>query len=390
MNYLDKTPFFKMRKAFRYLRLYGFSQTLVKIKSQYHGNSQTSFTGPRWDNEDCKNPEAQDRSVAIIGCGNHAYSVIAYYLDKKSKNFLRATFDVDKNKSASLCKAYGGVYATADWKDILRDKQVKTVFIASNHASHAEYAIEFIKADKHVHIEKPHVVTYEQLDMLADAMQLHPASKIFLGFNRPRSDLFLKLQKYLSEQTGPLMINWFIAGHDIPEDHWYYDAREGGRVLGNLCHWTDLTLHLVGLSNAFPCRIIPGSPKEAKSDFVLNFIFADKSCASITFSAKGPTFEGVREILNIHKGDLLGTLSDFQSLRCDIVERKLRFSSWHRDHGHSANIYNTKSQADSNLGTGERLSYVSATAHLFLASRNALENGVEVIVTRDEVRGLDQ
>ena len=124
-----------------------------------------------------------------------------------------------------------------------------------------------------------------------------------------------------------LMINWFIAGHEIPNDHWYFEEKEGGRVLGNLCHWTDLTLQLVNIKDAFPCTIFPATPINSKSDFVVSIIFADKSCASITFSAKGHTFEGVREILNIHKGNLLANITDFQTLSIEIVEKKIRKKS---------------------------------------------------------------
>ena len=76
-----------------------------------------------------------------------------------------------------------------------------------------------------------------------------------------------------------------------------FDESEGGRVLGNLCHWTDLTLQLVGLESAFPCQIVPSAPPGSKFDFIVSLIFADRSCATITFSAKGHTFEGVREVL---------------------------------------------------------------------------------------------
>ena len=64
--------------------------------------------------------------------------------------------------------------------------------------------------------------------------------------------------RYLSLESGPMMINWFVAGHEIPDDHWYFKESEGGRILGNLCHWTDLTLQLVGLNNAFPVKLYPG------------------------------------------------------------------------------------------------------------------------------------
>ena len=372
---------FKAQKAARYVRLYGLSRTLFKIKGQYHMKSDETFDGSRWDNGACRTPNAQDRNVAIIGCGGYAFSNIAYYLRKHNPRYLRATYDSNKSRALSLCRTYGGAYAVADWRDILVDPQVKIVFIASNHASHAEYAVACIEAGKHVHIEKPHVVTQEQLDRLIAVMRQYPRAKVYLGFNRRRSRLFGELQKILARESGPLMINWFVVGHDIPNDHWYYDEKEGGRVLGNLCHWTDLTLHLVTLEKAFPCTIIPATPGDTKSDSLVSIIFADHSCASITFSAKGHTFEGVREVLNLHKGNVIANLTDFQALTLDVVEKKTKVRLWHRDHGHEANIVHSFAGTSEKGGPGESEAYIAATAKFFLAIRQAIDSGEKVVLS---------
>jgi predicted dehydrogenase len=375
---------FKAKKAARYVRLYGLSRTLVKIRGQYHMKAGDGFAQSRWENPDCRDRDVPERSSALIGCGNYAFSNIAYYLRQHERRFLRATHDADPAKARSLCKAYGGAYAARDWSDVLTDPLVKIVFVASNHASHADYAVASIEHGKHVHIEKPHVVTEEQLARLEDAMRRHPESKVFLGFNRPRSRLYHRLQRILAGEPGPYMINWFIAGHHIEDDHWYFDEKEGGRVLGNLCHWTDCTLHLVTLEKAFPCEIVPASPPNAKSDFVVSMIFADGSCASITFSAKGHTFEGVREVLNVHKGNVLANITDFQELTADIVEKKKRVHLLHRDHGHRANILNSARGAANSGTSGESPAYVAATARLFLGVRRAIDTGTRVIVPRED------
>lgn len=386
MDYTQTDLLFKIKKSLRYVRLYGLSRTFVKIKGQFHMKATASFEGTQWLNTACRNADAAERRIAIIGCGNYSFSNIAYYLKKKGRCFLRCAYDILPNRAVSLCKAYGGLYVPADWHEILTDPQVKIVYIASNHASHAEYAVACIEAGKHVHIEKPHVVSADQLARLAAAMKAHPEVKVFLGFNRPRSRLFLQLQQILTKEAGPLMINWFVAGHEIPDDHWYFDEKEGGRVLGNLCHWTDLTLQLVSLDRAFPCTIVPAAPVGAKSDFMVSVIFADRSCAAITFSAKGHTFEGVREVVNIHKGDVLANLTDFQTLRIELVEKKRRTSLLHRDHGHGANIFHSLAGVDT-ATPGEAIPYVNATARLFLAIRQAIDSGQPVFLSREEALG---
>jgi predicted dehydrogenase len=381
VDYTSQSLAFKIRKSARYVRLFGVRRTLAKVRGQYHMKR-------RFDELPARSSDpSRPGSIALIGCGNYAFSNIAYYLDKNRPGELRAAMDADLHKAASIFQQYRMGYYTSDANEIVADDKIRLVFIASNHATHAEYAIECIKAGKHVHIEKPHVVSRDQLDRLAEAMRSNPQAKVFLGFNRPRSVLFRRLQEVLSRQSGPLMINWFIAGHEIADDHWYFKPEEGGRVLGNLCHWTDLTLHLVSMERAFPCTIVSASPENARSDFVVSIVFADRSCATITFSAKGHTFEGVREVLNLHKGDALANVTDFQKLTIDVVERRHCFSTFYRDHGHEANIMNSCRALGAEGPAGESLRYVRATALFFLAIKDAIDTGRPVVLTREEIDG---
>jgi predicted dehydrogenase len=372
MDYTTRALGFRIKKILRYVELYGVRRTFVKVRGQYHMKKNYKCL----PHTTSKRPH--NGSIGLIGCGNYAFANIAYYLDKNCRGAMRACMDPNASRAASLCESFGLQYFTSDADELINDPNIRLVFIASNHASHAEYAIRCINAGKHVHIEKPHVVSRDQLHRLMEAIYANPHCNIYLGFNRPRTKLFRKLQVYLESQAGPLMINWFIAGHEIDDDHWYFNENEGGRILGNLCHWTDLTLHLVGIQNAFPCSIIPSTPRNAKSDFVVSIIFADRTCASITFSAKGHAFEGVREVLNLHKGDVLATLTDFQKLYIDIVDQRRRFSSFYRDHGHEANILNSYHKSISGGCSGEASDYVRTTALFFLAIKEAIDLGQSV------------
>jgi predicted dehydrogenase len=373
MDYTTAPLLFKVKKAIRYVGMYGLPRTIVKVRAQYHmkqgGSVQPTPPSQR----------AAGGTIAFIGAGSFAFSTLAYYANKSWPGQIRCVMDVDLPRAESLAGEYGARYFTNDASAVISDPEVRLVFVASNHASHAEYAIEALRAGKHVHIEKPHVVSWDQLQRLASAMRENPASRVFLGFNRPRSPHFRELKARLSAENGPLMINWFVAGHELPDNHWYFSEAEGGRVLGNLCHWTDLTLLLVGLGAAFPCRIVPGSPTGSRSDFIVNLSFADGSCAAITFSAKGHTFEGVRESLNVHRGNVLATLTDFHHLRIDEVDRMTTRKLRLRDYGHEANILNSLA-ALSPDGVGEEFDYVIATAALFLAIRDALTSGRAITV----------
>ena len=380
-SHLSQSIAFKIRKVGRYATVFGPSRTLVKIRGQYHLGRKQGFDTPVWNNPACTSPDDPGRFVGLIGCGNFPYCNVGFYVNKTAPNFLRATYDLMPARSRSLCADYGGAYAAADVKAMMDDPKVKLLYISSNHASHAEYAIQGLDAGKHVHIEKPHAVTLDQLRRLSEAQKRNPNGMIFLGFNRPRSTLFRRLMAAIDTQSGPLMVNWFIVGHYIPEDHWYYDPAEGSRVLGNLCHWTDLTLHMVGFENAFPCEITAVAPPNAKADYLVSILFADKSLAGITFSAKGDTFEGVREILNVQRGDVILSMSDFHVLRIVQGHVKQKFQRLFRDHGHGANILNSYESVRS----GDRSKSVSiaqseATARLFLGVAEAVEQRKQVLL----------
>lgn len=380
-NYLTMPLSYKLQKVLRYTKLYGPSRTIAKVRSQLHMAAEDDFPGSRWDNPKCTSRDSPHRAIGIVGCGSFAFGNVAYYLEKTYPGSLKGVMDIDPARARSFASHYCAAFATTEASEIMDDPLISLVYVASNHASHAPYAIQALDSGKHVHIEKPHVVTRVESQLLAEAMRRNPGQLVFLGFNRPRSTLFARLMRELAREHGPSMINWFVAGHEIQDDHWYFSEEEGGRILGNLCHWTDLTLEIVGQENAFPCRVVPVSAPHAKSDFVTSFEFADGSLATITFSAKGHTFEGVRETLNLHKGNLLAEIKDFGSLSIVRGTERKRIRTLFRDHGHQSNIIN--SYAGAVLGEDKRApggQSICATADLFLAVREAHEKNAAVKV----------
>jgi len=368
MDYTTQTLAFKITKTLRYIKLYGLRRTLIKAKAQYHMKKKYATLPP------LATPPQEGGHVGIIGCGNFAYSNIAYYLKKNYGRVIRAAMDIDIHKAASLFQAYDLRYYTDDAERIISDPTIDLVYVASNHASHAEYAIEALKAGKSIHIEKPHVVCKDQLERLCAAM-IECDGEVALGFNRPRSRIGRTIKRYLDTQPGPAMFNWFVAGHEISPDHWYFKEEEGGRILGNLCHWTDFVYQMVPPEKRYPLTIIPARSKSSDCDIAVTYIFGDGSISAITFSAKGHTFEGVRERFAAHRGNVLITMDDFKDLLVDIVDKKSKFTHFFRDHGHESHIKRSYEMVRSNgkLNSCCSIDYVWETGELFLKTKEALE-----------------
>ena len=180
MDYTTQSLAFKIKKTLRYIRLYGVRRTLVKIKGQYHMKKRYK-TLPKLSRD-----ERAGGHVGLIGCGNFPFAVVAYYLRKNYGRTIRGAMDIDIHRAASLYEAYRVAYYTDQGSTIINDPQIDLVYVASNHASHAEYAIKALEQGKCVHIEKPHVVTHDQLVRLCKAMR-ESKGKVALGFVRPRS-----------------------------------------------------------------------------------------------------------------------------------------------------------------------------------------------------------
>ncbi len=376
MEYTQQPLSFKVRKVLRYVRLYGLSRTIAKVRSHYHYQRRYSvLPAPR------RRPRPWQH-VGIMGCGKFAYAAIAYYLTKNYGPVIRGVMDLDVHRAASLFTRYDAGYYTTEPEEILDDPSIDLIFIASNHASHAEYAIRALERHKSVHVEKPHVVSVDQLVRLCSAMSVS-RGKVAVGFNRPKSRIGVEIKRALECEAGPAMYNWFVAGHAISHDHWYFKKEEGGRVLGNLCHWTDFLYQLVASERRYPITIHPTAWEGSDSDIAVTYLFGDGSIGAITFSAKGHTFEGVRERFAAHRGNVLISMEDFRRLVIERGERRTVLCLPFRDHGHERKIRDSYEMVRprSVQRPGCRISYVWESAELFLETKRAVEERRVVTVS---------
>ena len=295
---------------------------------------------------------------------------------------LRGVMDIDPNRSASLFERYGAAYHTTDATEILADPEIDLIYIASNHASHADYAVAAIEAGKAVHIEKPHVVDWPQLERLMAAAESAERPRIRVGFNRRLSRLGHRVVSAIAKEAGSCVCNWSVIGHRLEPGHWYLKPGEGGRVLGNLCHWTDFSLLMVPDARRYPIRLIPGRSGASDCDIALTMVFGDDSVVAITF-AECDTFEGVREYLHVSKGETLVSLADFERVVVETGPRKTRVRSLFRDHGHRETVLASYRMSHAGGRTdGASLGYVRETAELFLSVREAMDANQQIVVNR--------
>jgi predicted dehydrogenase len=379
MDYIKQPLGFRIRKAIRSVAMFGPGRTYINVMGQRHMRRSYEHLPPQIGGQNDR------QTVGIIGCGNYSFSVIAYFLHKEFGDVIASCMDKDINRAASYASHYKVPYYTDKAEEIISNPQIRLIYIASNHASHAEYAIKALEAGKDVYIEKPHVVSVDQLLRLNQAMQNYNG-KVFLGFNRPGSRFGQMIKNTLAAKDGPAVINWFVIGHYLGPGHWYLRDGEGGRVLGNLCHWTDYTLRLIS-GNPFPITIIPVRQNQNDQDMAVNLIFGDGTIATITFTGQGYTFEGVRECFRAQKGDIIVAMDDFKYLLIEIMTLKKKFINYHHDPGHRNNIVSSFKNAHENARYDRQseISHILNTAWLFLNTKEAMETNERLTIGSFEV-----
>src|SRR5438045_3896118 len=100
MDYTKASRWFQVQKVARYAQMYGARRTLAKVRGQLH--MKRSFpTLP-----DASTHLDARQTIGLLGCGNYAFSTIAYYLTKSFGGVIGACMDIDANRAASLAAQY--------------------------------------------------------------------------------------------------------------------------------------------------------------------------------------------------------------------------------------------------------------------------------------------
>lgn len=362
-----------LTKFFRYLALYGFSRTLTKISGRVR--SLSTFK-PKYL---LKKP-----SIGLLGCGQFQFSTIAYYLAKGSKNKFSFCYDIDRSKSSSLAEYYS-VPKILSEQEIYSQDDVRLVYIASNHASHANYARDFLKRNIDVYCEKPISVSFDQFDLLLSTLK-NSEAKFYAGYNRPYSAAVQKIrqQVFTKKNTGgKFSLNCFISAHNIPKDHWYRNLEEGTRICGNVGHWLDLMVHMYNWRGFIPknyqVQIAYSNIQEPDDNITISITTPEGDLTSITITARSEPFEGINETINFQYDTVIAKINDFRKLTIWDGKKLYKRRYWPKDVGHKRSVM--QPFHDDNRDLNEVVASTELMLHITEMVRN-VETEKEIELTR--------
>jgi len=229
--------------------LHAYSIITNRVKEKHVGVLLT-YPGEKKINRDSINiskinPLRNDVSRQIIlgciGAGNFAQSNLLPYLDKTQARFKSVVTNRAIN-AKSVAQKFGFENALTDSSAVIQDGEINTLLIATRHDSHAEYVLEGLKSGKNVFVEKPLAVTKEQLGKINAFFQRHggvPLPQLMVGFNRRYSQTFTDIEKFFGLTTDPFVITYRVNAGFLPKTHWTQDKDQGGRIIGEVCHFID-------------------------------------------------------------------------------------------------------------------------------------------------------
>jgi polar amino acid transport system substrate-binding protein len=174
--------------------------------------------------------------LGVIGAGNYAQGVLLPQFKAHADVSLRTVCTGTGVKAEKAREKFGFQTSTTNWRDVLADKAVNTVVIATRHDLHATIVCEALRAGKTVFCEKPLCLKPEELDEIINTVRQSGNSRLMVGFNRR----FAPFAQRARDLDGPLVMRYRVSVQPLPAEHWVNDPDVGGgRILGEVCHFID-------------------------------------------------------------------------------------------------------------------------------------------------------
>lgn len=280
--------------------------------------------------------------VGCIGAGNYAGRILIPALVKAGAE-LHTLVATNGLHAIHYGRKFGFAEASTSVAELLAQKDVNTLFIATRHDSHAQLSSEALRSGRHVYVEKPLALNREQLAEVetayAESAAQGAAPILMVGFNRRFSPHAQRMREMLRGTPGPKSLSLLMNAGAVPPDHWTQDAQMGGgRILGEACHLIDLARFLAGAgivkASASAMRAgsgVAGAPDTAQ----ISLDFEDGSIASIQYYANGHRSFPKERVEVFASGRIL-QLENFRVLRGFGWPGFRVFRTWRQDKGHAA------------------------------------------------------
>jgi predicted dehydrogenase len=202
--------------------------------------------------------------------------------------------------------------------ELLDNPNLEAVFILTRHNSHAGFVKAALERGKCVFVEKPLAINREQLKIVrtayAKALAENRSPFLMVGFNRRFSPLTEKLRNLFSQRAEPMLVHIRCNAGFIPRSSWVQDPENGGRIVGELCHFVDWARAVVGCPmQTLTAAALPDGGRYHCDNVTVTIGFEDGSVANLLYVANGDRAVG-KEYFEVFCGGSIARIDDFKTL----------------------------------------------------------------------------
>lgn len=233
-------------------------------------------------------PSTDKINLAFVGLGQFATNYLLPTIKSSGANLIAVANSTSVN-SLTSAKQHGFALSSTEALEVIGNPDVNTVFVATRHDMHAAFVVASIAHGKAVFVEKPLCTTNEQLNQIKVMMQMRNG-RVMVGFNRRFSKPFQKIQSVFAQRTEPMAISYRVNAGTIPKSHWVHSPENGGRIIGEACHFIDVMCYL---TNSTPEKVYAECISANSQDltnadsFVATIKFKDGSIGKLEYLANG-------------------------------------------------------------------------------------------------------
>lgn len=167
--------------------------------------------------------------VGIAGYGLCQFGATFFYQNHPNVEVVAAT-DLDPVRCAALAKAVGAPKTYPSCEEMIKDKSIEAIYIATDAPSHARLAIMALNHDKHVCSAVPAVFGFEaegQAEELFDAVKRSGMKYMMNETSTFHADLYAKRLQYQAGALGKLIYSEGEYYHDNVGTLGSYNPKNG-------------------------------------------------------------------------------------------------------------------------------------------------------------------
>jgi predicted dehydrogenase/threonine dehydrogenase-like Zn-dependent dehydrogenase len=275
--------------------------------------------------------------LGVLGAGNFAARVLVPLLAETP--VVLDTIATNGGVSGTeVARRFGFRQSTTDIDALFDDPRIDSILVATRHDSHAAYAVRALETGRAVYVEKPLALTHDELDRIEAAWSAAESPLLMVGFNRRFAPQAVKIRELLSTVREPKTFVMTVNAGVIPPEAWVQSPAQGGRILGEACHWIDLLRYLAGspiVSWQVSTIGLTGGLRVADDKTSFTLSFADGSIGTVHYVGSGSK-AFPKERLEVFTAGRTLQLGDFKTLRGWGWPGFRKFDLRRRDKGHSA------------------------------------------------------